>query len=81
MRCPWEGLIGPLVFWARMLIVRCDAYGKYIVPADRKDPKKTAFTEKSDPTDAVLRAHFAGAAVAGHAIHRRKRPYPEGRSR
>jgi|GEM_PF-1207881 len=65
MKSPWEGLVGSLVSWARKLIVRRDAYGKYIAPSDRKDPRKAAFTEKSEPTDAVLRAHFAGDAVVG----------------
>lgn len=65
MKSPWEGLIGLLVSWTRNLIVRRDAYGKYIAPSDRRDPKKAAFTEKSEPTDAVLKAHFAGDAVVG----------------
>jgi hypothetical protein len=32
---------------------------------ERKDPKKIAFTEKAEPTEDILKAHFYGEAVIG----------------
>ncbi len=58
-------LIAELARWALGIIVRRDAYGRYVLPVRRKDLKKIAYTEKSEPTEEVLRAHFSGGAVVG----------------
>lgn len=65
MNCPWTRCVDGLVGWVRALLVRPDAYGRYILPTERKDPKKTTFTVKAEPTEDVLKAHFSGEAVIG----------------
>jgi len=65
MTCPWKNLVAELVHWALRLIVRRDAYGRYIPPDQRTDPRRAAFTEKAEPTEAILEAHFSGDMVIG----------------
>jgi hypothetical protein len=64
-RSQWTRLLHELVLWAGSLIVRKDAYGTYIPPGQRSDPKRVAFTMKAEPTEAVLKAHFSGQGVIG----------------
>jgi len=62
---PWPRLLDELVLWAGSLVVRKDAYGRYIPPGERRDPKKIVFPEKAEPTEDVLRAHFSGGSLVG----------------
>jgi len=65
MTCQWMALVAALAQWASSLVVRKNAYGKYIPPGRRTDPKKIAFTVKAEPTEDVLKAHFSGGAIVG----------------
>lgn len=65
MICPWMNAVPELSRWAHNLVVRRDAHGRYIPPGSRTDPKRVAFAEKSEPTEAVLRGHFLGEGVIG----------------
>jgi len=65
MTCQWMAIVAALAQWARSLVVRKNAYGKYIPPGRRTDPKKIAFTVKAELTEEVLKAHFSGGSIVG----------------
>ena len=65
MECPWKANVDQLAAYFLKLVVRRDVYGKYIPPGRRKGSKRIAFTEKAEPTEQILKAHFSGEEVVG----------------
>jgi len=65
MEFDWQRGIDSLAKWAGSLVVRKDAYGTYIPPGERTDPKKIAFVVKAEPTANVLKAHFSAGPLIG----------------
>lgn len=64
----WSKHAPALAAWTRKnLVNRDDVFGHYLAVEARKDPRLTAFTDKSSLSPAVLAQHFSGAST-GHLI-------------